>query len=178
MTMYPRAPERDRRILPRMRDDLHLDEERLRAVFRALHEQRVEYAVFGAVALGLHGLARATADLDLFVRPDPENVERLKTALRSIFSDPEIEDISAGDLCGDYPAVRYVPPDGFGFDILTRLGTAFRYADLEFEEKVYEGIPVRVVTPRTLWRMKKDTVRPSDRFDADVLAERFELDEG
>ncbi len=153
------------------------DEEKLRAVFRALGEQRVEYAVFGAVALGLHGLARATADLDLFIKADPENVERLKHALRSVFQDPSIDEISAEDLCGGYPAVRYLPPDGFGFDILTRLGTAFTYEDLEIEERSYDGVSVRVVTPRTLWRMKKDTARPSDRFDAQVLAERFGLQE-
>ncbi len=149
------------------------DEERLRAIFRALNERRVDYAVFGAVALGLHGLARATADLDLFIRPDPDNVERLKNALRSVFEDPSIDEITAGDLCGDYPAVRYLPPDGFGFDLLTRLGDAFRYEDLEIEDKDYDGVPVRVVTPRTLWRMKKGTARPADRFDAQVLAERF-----
>jgi len=149
------------------------DEQRLRAIFRALREQRVEYAVFGAVALGLHGLARATADLDLFVRPDADNIERLKSALRSVLDDPNIDEISADDLCGDYPAVRYVPPDGFGLDVLTRLGDAFRYEDLEIEEKDYEGDPVRVVTARTLWLMKRNTTRPTDRFDADVLAERF-----
>ena len=156
-----------------MSDRQNVDEERLRAIFNALREQRVEYAVFGAVALGLHGLARATADLDLFIRPSAENVERLKTALRMIFEDPNIDDITAEDLCGDYPAVRYLPPDGFGFDILTRLGVAFQYADLDIEERDYDGVTIRVVTPRTLWRMKKDTSRPTDRFDADVLAERF-----
>ena len=150
-----------------------VDENRLRAVFSALSEQRVEYAVFGAVALGLHGLARATADLDLFIRPDSGNIERLKVALHTVFEDPNIEDITAEDLCGDYPAVRYYPPDGFGFDILTRLGDAFKYEDLDIEEKDYDGVPVRVVSPRTLWRLKKDTVRPTDRFDAEVLAERF-----
>lgn len=160
-----------------MADEPTLDEGRLRAVFRALSEHRVDYAVIGAVALALHGLARATADLDLFVRPDPGNVERLKAALQAVFPDPEIDGISAEDLCGSYPAVRYVPPDGFGFDILTKLGDAFRYEDLETEEKSYEGVPVRVVTPRTLWRMKKDTVRPTDRFDAEALAERFGLGE-
>jgi hypothetical protein len=149
------------------------DEQRLRAIFRALAEQRVEYAVFGAVALGLHGLARATADLDLFIRPDADNVERLKAALRSVIEDPSIDEISAEDLCGAYPAVRYVPPDGFGLDLLTRLGEAFRYEDLDIEERDYEGVPVRVVTARTLWRMKRDTARPTDRFDADVLSERF-----
>ena len=149
------------------------DEQRLRAIFRALAEQRVEYAVCGAVALGLHGLARATADLDLFLRPDADNVERLKAALRSVIEDPNIDEISAEDLCGAYPAVRYVPPDGFGLDLLTKLGEAFRYEDLDVEERDYEGVPVRVVTARTLWRMKRDTTRPTDRFDAEVLAERF-----
>jgi len=149
------------------------DEQRLRAIFRALAEQRVEYAVVGAVALGLHGLARATADLDLFLRPDADNVERLKAALRSVIEDPNIDEISAEDLCGAYPAVRYVPPDGFGLDLLTKLGEAFRYEDLDVEERDYEGVPVRVVTARTLWRMKRDTTRPTDRFDAEVLAERF-----
>ena len=156
-----------------MSDRRSVDEDRLRAVFSALSEQRVEYAVFGAVALGLHGLARATADLDLFIRPDSGNIERLKAALRAVFEDPNIEDITAEDLCGDYPAVRYYPPDGFGFDILTRLGDAFKYEDLDIEEKDYDGVPVQVVSPRTLWRLKKDTARPTDRFDADVLAERF-----
>jgi len=149
------------------------DERRLRAIFRALGEQSVEYAVFGAVALGLHGLARATADLDLFIQPDPRNVERLKTAFRTAIEDPSIDEISAEDLCGDYPAVRYQPPDGFGFDIVTRLGDAFRYEDLDIETRDYDGVPVRVVTPRTLWRLKKGTIRPADRFDAEVLAERY-----
>lgn len=38
--------------------------------------------IFGAVALNLQGLARATLDLDLFIAPEKENVERLKSALR------------------------------------------------------------------------------------------------
>jgi len=154
-----------------------MDEDRLRAVFQALAEHEVKYAVFDAVALGLHGLARATADLDLFVPVDRENVDRLKTALREVFDDPSIEEISADDLCGSYPAVRYYPPDGFGFDIVTRLGDAFRYEDLDVEERHYDGVIVKVVTARTLWRLKKDTSRPTDRIDAQLLAERFGFDE-
>jgi hypothetical protein len=52
-----------------------------------------------------------------------------------------------------------------------------RYSDLEIEVKSYDGVPVRVVTPRALWQMKKDTVRPLDRLDAALLAERFGLKE-
>lgn len=36
-----------------------------------------------------------------------------------------------------------------------------------------EGVSVRVATPRTLYRMKKDTVRPQDRLDAAALLQRF-----
>ncbi len=154
-----------------------MDLDRLRDIFSALAAHRVDYAVFGAIALGLHGLARATADLDLFVAPTAENIERLKMALCSVFDDDSVAEISAEDLCGDFPAVRYLPPEGFGLDILTRLGNAFSFSDLEVEEKTFDGVAVRVVTPRTLWKMKRDTVRPGDRLDAEVLAQRFKFEE-
>ena len=159
------------------RSDGALEETRLLAVLRALGEHGVKYAVFGAVALGLHGLPRTTADLDLFVEPTEDNIERLKTALRTVYTDPCIDEISASDLCGDYPAVRYGPPEGFGLDIVTRLGEAFAFADLDVETKRFEGVEVRVVTPRQLWEMKRGTVRPIDHADAAALAARFGLAE-
>jgi hypothetical protein len=62
-------------------------------------------------------------------------------------------------------------------DILSRLGEAFRYETLEWEEVVLDGVRVRVATPAMLYRMKKDTVRPRDRWDAEALRERFKLEE-
>ncbi len=147
-------------------------------VIASLNEHGVDYVVVGGVALNVHGLVRATEDLDLFVRPDPANIERLRSALRAVWSDPEIDQITAEDLCGDYPAVRYGPPEGTLYlDILTRLGEATRYSDLEFQEKEIEEVRVRVATPKTLYRMKKDTVRPIDRADALALRAAFELGE-
>ena len=146
------------------------------AVLRALEEERVEYAVFGAVALNLHGIGRATEDLDLFVRPEPANIERLRRALSRVYDDPHIAEISSDDLCGDYPAVRYVPPDGdFYLDILTRLGEFARYADLETQTVDIEGIRIRVVSPRELYRLKRGTARAQDRADAELLREKFGL---
>jgi hypothetical protein len=134
--------------------------------------------VFGAVAINLLGLARATADLDIFIEPIAENVERLKAALQSVFQDPSIEEISAADLMGDYPAVQYVPPAGpFHLDILTRLGEAFHFQDLESIRVDLEGLPVTVASPRTLYRMKKGTVRPKDWADAEALRRRFHLED-
>ena len=147
-------------------------------LFRALEREGVEYVLVGGVAVNLHGLSRATQDVDLFVRPTRENVDRLKQALRSVFADPCIDEISADDLMGDYPTIRYVPPaDPFVVDLLGRLGAAVRYEDLLFEEQVIESVRVRVATPATLYRMKKDTLRPIDRADAQALRRRFNLED-
>ena len=151
-----------------------MDFDVIKGLLRALEQERVRYAIFGAIALNLHGLARFTEDLDLFVEPTLGNVERLKAALRDVIDDPEIENIMAEDLLGEYPAVQYVSPDGaMRVDILTKLGEAFSFADLETERVEFDGISVVVVTPRTLYDMKKDTVRLKDRADALMLREQF-----
>ena len=76
--------------------------------------------------------------------PNPANVERLKAALRELFVDPEIEEIRSADLEGDYPALQYTPPEGdYWIDILSRLGEAFHYADLEAEILEVEGVRIR-----------------------------------
>jgi hypothetical protein len=151
-----------------------MDETLLERIFRALHREKVRYVVFGGVALNLHGIVRTTEDLDIFIEASEENILRLRVALHSVFADPAIDEISAADLLGDYPAVAYVPPDGpFHIDILTRLGEAFWFGDLETMETEFKGVPVPVVTPRMLHRMKRDTVRPKDRGDAEELRRRF-----
>jgi hypothetical protein len=129
------------------------------------------------MAMAVQGLVRATRDADFFVAPDEPNVERLRRALKSLFDDdPNLDQISATDLGGDYPAIQYTPPHGrYSMDILSRLGEAFRYEDLEAEDVNVEGVRARVATPRMLYRMKKDTVRPQDRTDAQRLRERFGL---
>lgn len=145
----------------------------------ALQREDVEYVLVGAMAMAAQGIVRATRDMDFFVAPTPDNVDRLKRALRAVFDDdPSVEQITADDLAGEYPAIEYTPPHGrFSLDILSRLGDAFRYEDLEFEEMDVEGIRVRVATPTMLWRMKKDTVRPIDRMDAQRIREVFDVED-
>jgi hypothetical protein len=87
-----------------------------------------------------------------------------------------IDEIDAADLAGDYPVIRYNSPDGsLQIDLLSCLGQAFLFADIQFEEKLYEGVPVRVATPEMLYRMKKDTIRLQDRADAEALKELFDI---
>ena len=145
-------------------------------ILAALERHGVEYVLVGSMAMAAQGIVRATRDMDVFISADDANVERLKAALDEIFHDPSIQEIAASDLAGEYPAIQYVPPSAdYWIDILTRLGDAFGYADLDFEILRIEGLSVRVATAGMLYRMKKDTVRPQDRLDAQVLKERFGL---
>ena len=147
-------------------------------ILAAFERHGVAYVLVGSMAMAAQGIVRATRDIDVFVAADPSNVELLKAALREVFDDPEIDCISAADLEGEYPAIQYVPPQSdYWIDILARLGEAVRYADLESEVVQIEGICVRVATPRMLHRMKRDTVRPQDRADAQVLKQRFGLED-
>jgi Nucleotidyl transferase AbiEii toxin, Type IV TA system len=154
-----------------------MEPEKLFSLLQALDEQRVDYYVFGGMALNIHGLVRATEDVDLFVRPDRQNIERLRTAVRLVFpDDPTVNEISPDDLMGPYPAVRYNSLDGtMSVDIVTHLGEAFCFDDLEGEAREFHGIRVKVVTPSMLYRMKKTTVRMKDRYDAAWLKQEFDL---
>ena len=146
-------------------------------ILKSFETEGLEYVLIGATAMGLHGVVRATEDVDLFVRATRENVERLKRAFRAAYDDdPNVQEITAEDLLGDYPAVRYYPPTGdLYFDVMTRLGEMASYDTVEAEVKDVEGIRVRVATPLALYRLKKGTVRPLDRQDAEALRQRFDL---
>ncbi len=155
-----------------------MDLSEAKRILAALERNGVDYVLIGSMAMAAHGLVRATRDLDFFVSPQPENVARLKRTLKELYDDdPNVDQISAEELAGEYPAVEYVPPHGeYSIDILTRL-EAFSYETLEFEELRLDGIRIRVATPAMLYRMKKDTVRPQDRLDAETIRREFGLDE-
>jgi len=151
----------------------------VKRILAAFEREGVEYVLIGSMAMAAQGLIRATRDVDFFVSPEPENVDRLQPALKTVFEDdPNIDEITAADLGGDYPAIEYTPPHGrYSLDILSRLGDAWRFEDLESEVLVVDGVSIRVATPAQLYRMKKGTVRPQDRLDAEAIRERFGLDE-
>jgi hypothetical protein len=154
-----------------------VDRDEILRVLRAFEAAGLEYVLIGATAMGFHGVVRATEDVDLVIRATADNVERLRVALRASYADdPHIDEISAADLLGDYPVIRYYPPSGdLYFDILTRLGEAARFETVEAETKEIEGTRVNVATPTALYRLKKGTIRPQDHQDAAALRERFRL---
>jgi predicted nucleotidyltransferase len=63
---------------------------------RLLKEHKVDFVIIGATAFPVHGYARATLDIDIFIRPDRSNVERTWHALKKFGYD--VTDITIDDL--------------------------------------------------------------------------------
>lgn len=60
--------------------EVHPDFRELLALFNG---QEVEYIIVGAYALAYHGAPRFTGDIDVYVRPTPENAVRILKALEA-----------------------------------------------------------------------------------------------
>lgn len=113
------------------------------AILKLFHEENVEFLVIGAHALAAHGHVRATLDIDLWVRPTPENAPRLWRALerfRAPLSKMEIGDFAE-------PEVLYqigVPPSRI--DIMTNVtGLAFDAAWPNRVTAMFGDVPAPVL---------------------------------
>ena len=65
-------------------------------LLRFLNAHRVEFVIIGATAFPIHGYARATLDIDIFIRPESQNAAQLLEALRDFGYD--VSDITLEDL--------------------------------------------------------------------------------
>ena len=66
------------------------------SLLKLLKENKVDFVVIGATAFPVHGYARTTLDIDIFVKPARENAERVWKALKKFGYD--MTDITIEDL--------------------------------------------------------------------------------
>lgn len=138
-----------------------------RDLFAALNAADAEYLVVGALALAAHGHVRATKDLDVWVRPTPENAERVHRALVS-FGAP-LQDLTVADLASpDLIFQIGVPP--VRVDIITSIdGVEFDEAWTEKVVSEYAAETVQVLSRRHLIQNKKASGRLQDLADVEAL---------
>ncbi len=129
----------------------------------ALNEQGVEYLIVGGYAVIFHTEPRFTKDLDIWVKPDPENASRLVDAFQQ-FGLPLI-DIEESDFAAE--GTQYmigVPP--VALDFLTSLGEL--NFDKCWEHRVIDdidGIPVAYLGRGELIESKRIAGRLQDQAD-------------
>lgn len=127
----------------------------------------IEFLLVGAYALAAHGLPRATGDIDLWVRCDPENASRILTALTR-FGAP-----LTGVSERDFEAPGMVLQLGVSprrIDILTAIdGVTFDEAWRDRLIVDLEGLRIPVLSRGHLIQNKLSTGRPKDAVDVSAL---------
>lgn len=133
----------------------------------ALNDAEVDYLVVGAYAVAAHGFPRATGDLDIWVRANPESAENLLNAL-TVFGAP-MHEVSAADFSS--PSIVFqigVPPGRI--DILTDVsGVNFDAAWANRMTVEIDGVKLSIIGRSDLIANKRATGRPKDIADLAFL---------
>ena len=134
---------------------------------RLLGAHQVEYLLVGGYAVAYHGYARATADMDIWVRRSPENAERLVEALKEFGFD--VPGLAPELFLKEDQIVRMgVPP--LRIEIITSVsGIAFEdcYPHRIVDE--LDGVEVNVIDREHLKLNKRAAGRHKDLDDLEHL---------
>jgi hypothetical protein len=142
----------------------------LREFIASLNANKVEYLIVGAFAVAYHGVPRYTGDLDVLIRPAPDNVDRLLRALRDFgFGNITLE---AADLLAEDHVIQLgVEPNRI--DLLTSItGVTFDDAWAARSAGELDGVAVAFIGKDALMRNKEATGRARDLGDIEELRKR------
>ena len=134
-------------------------------LLKLLNAHRVEFVIIGATAFPIHGYARATLDIDIFIRPEPSNAARLFDALREFGYD--VADITPDDLLTKKVLIRQ-------YLVETDIHPFVRGVTFEqvWENRIpgtYGNEKVFYPSLDDLIRMKQAAGRPKDFEDLKIL---------
>jgi hypothetical protein len=145
-----------------------------------LRKHQVEFIVVGAVAAIAQGYPLTTRDLDVTPLREPENAERLATALRALEAK-----LRTPSEAADFPIEATYLAQVDSWTLLTPLGEldilfepdgTAGYADLRRDAvEVTLGVPVLVASLRDVIRMKEASSREKDRAQLPALRRTLEV---
>lgn len=138
-------------------------------LLESFNANSVEYLIVGGYALAHHGAPRFTGDLDLFIHANPENAERVLSALNDFgFSGL---DLTIGDFCHPDRVVQLgLPP--IRIDLLTGIdGVTWEEAAREAETGRIEEQTVPVIGRAAFIANKRASGRSTDLADLEALGE-------
>ena len=137
----------------------------------ALLASGARFLVVGAHALAVHGVPRATGDLDIWVLPDPVNAKRVWAALGQFGVPVDTLGAASGDLARPGLVLQIgLPPRRI--DILTELtGVDFESAWRSRVSHRIGSLEIPFLDRETLIRNKRATGRLRDLADVERLEE-------
>jgi hypothetical protein len=138
--------------------------------FELLNEEKVEYLLIGGYAVAYHGYPRYTADMDIWINPNPNNLESLILALRKFGF--KSQPFTVETFLGKEKIFQFgVPP--------TRIDLITFTPGVEFEECYpkadtiqIERMKIFVIDRESLVKNKRACGRPKDIVDVEELAKQ------
>ena len=137
--------------------------------FALLNAHKVDFMIVGGYALAYHGAPRYTGDIDVFIKPDSKNAQRILKVLEEFgFSSLEL---SIDDFKKEDSVVQLgLPP--VRIDIITSIsGVTWEQADASKEPGKYGEVPVFYIGKNQYVANKRATGRAKDIADIEALGE-------
>mgnify|MGYP001821857744 FL=1 len=134
-----------------------------------LNVHEVDFMIVGGYALAYHGAPRYTGDIDVFVKPDRKNAQRIIKVLEEFgFSSL---DLSIDDFQNEDNVVQLgLPP--VRIDIITSIsGVSWEQADTTKVPGLYGNVPVNYIGKEQYVANKKAIGRAKDIADIEALGE-------
>ncbi len=141
-------------------------------LLKLFNAHNVEYAIVGGYALAFYGAPRYTGDIDLLVKPDKENAQKVLDALKDF-------GFAALDLsCDDFSSLERVVQLGVPpvrIDIVTSItGLAWEQIAPNRTGGTYGEIPVQYIGKHEFIVNKKAISRHKDLADIEALGEEID----
>lgn len=134
-----------------------------------LAEAEADFVLVGGYAVAFHGHPRATKDMDILVRAEPDNAKLVYQALAAFGAPLSAFEVSHADFA-TYDGVLQVGLPPFRVDILNRAdGIEFSEAVESGDSIDVDGRRVPVIGKAALLKNKRASGRPQDLADVAVL---------
>jgi hypothetical protein len=138
-----------------------------RDILLSLAAEKAEFILVGAYALAAHGYPRATMDIDVWVKPSPENSKSVLKALKR-FGAP-LNNLTQKDLLRD-DTIFQIGVAPRRIDIITGAsGLLFDEAKENAVKVKIDGLEIMVLSLKDLIKNKIASGRPKDLVDAKML---------
>ncbi|MFA5098382.1 MAG: DUF6036 family nucleotidyltransferase [Candidatus Margulisiibacteriota bacterium] len=150
-------------------------------IIKKLNKKKIKYLLIGGIAVNLHGVQRATGDMDIMLAMDKSNLLKFVSAVEELGLEPKVP-VDPRELADPVKVNEWKRKKNmkvFSFwdidnpyiviDVMTENYIAFERAYKR--RKVIEswGVKVPIISMKDLIELKKIAGRPQDLADIEAL---------
>lgn len=158
------------------------------SLFRSLYEAEVDYLLCGGLAINIYGVPRVTADIDLLLDFNPENLKKFKAITRQLSYEAciplDFESLASEQIRKNIVSQKNLVAYSFyninhnfmNLDVLVKTPFSFEYLWKKKAVRSMDDFKVFLVSLQDLITMKLATARKQDLEDIEILKKLSNID--